>query len=39
MAEYYGSVFVFLYVINDIFRDMHEKNGVIYDTIVQLIST
>ena len=35
-AEYHDPV---LYVINNMFRDMHEKNVVIRDTIVQVIST
>ena len=39
MAEYNDPVFMFLYVINNIFRDTHKKNGVICDTNVRVIRT
>ena len=37
MAEYHDPVFIFLYVINSMFKDMHEQNGVIRDTIARVI--
>ena len=37
MSEY--PVCMFLYVINTMFRDMHDNNGVIRDTILRFIST
>ena len=38
MAEYHVPVFM-LYVINNMFRDMHEKNGVTRDIIVRVMYT
>ena len=39
MAEYHDPMFMFLYVINNMFRDMNENNGVIRDTSVRVITT
>ena len=38
-AEYHHPVFMLLYVINNMFRYMYEKNGVTRDIIVIVIST
>ena len=37
MAEYHDPDFMLLYVINNIFRDIHEKNGVTRDIIARVI--
>ena len=39
MTEYHDPAFMFVYVINNMFRDMNENNGVIRDTIVRVITT
>ena len=39
IADSHDPVFMIVYVINQMFRDMHDKTGVICDTIVRVIST
>ena len=39
MAEYHDPVFTFVYVINNMFRDMQETNEVICGIILRVIST
>ena len=39
MVEYYDPVLIFLYIINNILKNIHKQNEVIRNTIAQVISS